>query len=243
MNEELKTPPILEATAVTKQFTNTVALDDVSLTVNQSEAVCLLGPNGAGKTTLINIFLGFLQPDAGNVQVCGINPMSRPREARSRMSYIPESMLLYPDLTAVQNLEVFDSFLKERHSKQELFEMLSNAGLESEFHDAKAKTLSKGMRQKVALAIALSKRADVILMDEPLSGLDPVSAREFTEEIVRLRERGVTMLLASHDIFHVTSLATRIGMLKAGKLLELLDMGDMTAEDVESLYLSRMRGN
>ena len=230
----------LEAQGVSKRFADVHALVEISLTVDSGEVLCLLGPNGAGKTTLINVFLGFVRPDSGNTLVLGIDSSLDPVEARKKMSYVPERVALYPELTALQNIEFFTSFLPSPKERQDLQQHLIDVGLDEEFHNKKTKGFSKGMSQKVGLAIALSKGAEVALMDEPLTGLDPVAAAELVQHVVSLRESGTAILLATHDIFHVAEVATRIGLLRNGNLVDLIDAQDITAYELEKLYLGRM---
>ena len=235
--------PILQAINVSKRFNDVTAISDISLDVLQGEIVCLLGPNGAGKTTLINVFLGFVKPDSGTVSVVGANPSEHPAEARKKVAYVPESVALYPDLTAMQNIQFFSSFSERSPGSQDLGQCLLDAGLPEQDHGRKTSQFSKGMRQKVGLAIALSKQAEVTLLDEPLTGLDPESATELILHLEKLKNGGTTILLATHDIFHVCSISTRVGMLRDGQLVDLLDAESLSAYELEKLYLSRMREN
>ncbi|MYD81303.1 MAG: ATP-binding cassette domain-containing protein [Gammaproteobacteria bacterium] len=231
----------LQASDVSKSFDNVNALDNVSLQVDNGDVLGLLGPNGAGKTTLINVFLGLVKPDTGRVLVLGKNPIEDPRDVRNDISYVPELVALYPELTALQNLEFFNSFNEDPCSNDELRQCLFDVRLNEKFHHNKTKTLSKGMCQKVGLAIALAKNARVIFMDEPWTGLDPESASEFSDQIRTTRNRGTTILLATHDLFHLSGLASHIGLLRNGRLSNLVSSHELDAKELEQLYLDHMR--
>lgn len=231
----------IKASKVSKRFSNVDALSDLSLQVNLGDVLGLLGPNGAGKTTLISVFLGLVKPDSGSAHVLGIDPFENPRAARREVSYLPELVSLYPELTAFQNLQFFSSFDPNPRSSSELRACLLDVRLDERFHDSKAKNLSKGMCQKVGLAIALAKKARVVFLDEPWTGLDPESATELNDQICELRERGTTILLATHDIFHLSAIASHIGIVRSGHLLKIVSSQEMKAEEVEQLFLEQMR--
>lgn len=231
----------LQASDVSKSFSDVDALVNVNLQIGVGDVLGLLGPNGAGKTTLINVFLGLVKPDTGNVLVLGENPIEDPREVRKDISYIPELVALYPELTAFQNLQFFNSFNEDPRNKNELTQCLHDVRLNERFHDSKTKTLSKGMCQKVGLAIALAKNAQVIFMDEPWTGLDPESASELSDQIQATRDRGTTILLATHDLFHLSGIASHIGLLRNGRLLNLVSSHELDAKEIEQLYLDHMR--
>lgn len=231
----------LQATGIFKSFANVDALVDINLQVDDGDVIGLLGPNGAGKTTLINVFLGLVKPDRGKALVLGKNPIEDPRSVRKDVSYVPELVSLYPELTAFQNLQFFHSFHDAPCDSDELKNCLRTVRLDERFHDSKAKTLSKGMCQKVGLAIALAKRASVIFMDEPWTGLDPESAMELSEQIRDARERGSTIMLATHDIFHLSGIAGHIGMIRSGQLLSVVNSHHKSAKELEQLYLEQMR--
>ena len=232
---------MLVAEHVTKRFAGRPAISGLDLRVEQGEIVCLLGANGAGKSTTISLFLGFLVPDEGTVRVGGRDPATDP-VARRAMAYIPESVALYPDLSGIENLAFFDRLTGERRADAELRERLVAAGLDASALDAPIGTYSKGMRQKVGLAIALARDAAALLLDEPLSGLDPVAARDFSDRVCALRSDGHAVLMATHDIFRAKDVADRIGIMRAGRLVEMLDPGGLSAGDIERIYLAHMQG-
>ncbi|MCG8417055.1 MAG: ATP-binding cassette domain-containing protein [Proteobacteria bacterium] len=235
------TKNMLEARGLCKQFGPTVALEDFSLTVPEGEVVCLLGANGAGKTTTINLFLGFLQPDRGEALVGGIDVAEAPFEARRRLAYLPESVALYPKLTGLENLSFFDQLAGGSRSPQDLSKLLLDAGFPKEAHHRRAATYSKGMRQKVGIAIATARQARALLLDEPLSGLDPSAASTLGVQIGKLRDDGCAVMMATHDIFRAKEVGDRIGIMMHGKLVNMLDAASLDAREIEQIYLEHLR--
>ena len=161
---------MLTATSLHKKFGPAVALHSLDLTVAPGEIYALLGPNGAGKTTTINCFLGFLTPDAGSASVAGINVALNPLAARRALAYIPEQVNLYGHFSGLENLAYFSELAGHRYADAQLRAFLTEAGLQAGAHDQRTAAYSKGMRQKVGIAIALAKEAKALLLDEPTSG-------------------------------------------------------------------------
>ncbi len=233
---------MLEAVNVTKQFGENRALNGVSLCVEAGEIYCLLGANGAGKTTLINLFLDFHRPTSGEVRINGRNVAEAPIETKRDIAYIPEQVMLYGMLSGIENLDYFATLATgERHSKDALRHLLSEAGLPDDAATRRVSTYSKGMRQKVGIAIALAKNARALLLDEPTSGLDPSAANEFSQLLVRAQQAGVAVLTTTHDLFHAKQTGTRIGIMKRGNLMTQLNSADVSHSDLEALYLQHMR--
>ncbi len=230
----------LEAKALSKTFGKTVALDKLDLAVPAGEVVCLLGANGAGKTTTINLFLGFLEPSNGAAFVDGIEVAKAPFDARKRLAYLPESVALYPKLTGLENIAFFDKLAGRERSAAELSGLLNAAGLPEEAHHRRTSTYSKGMRQKVGIAIAMAREARALLLDEPLSGLDPSAANSLGELICRLRDDGCAVLMATHDIFRAKEIGNRIGIMMQGRLVNLLDTEALDAREIEQIYLAHL---
>lgn len=232
---------MLTATHLVKEHGTHRALDDVSFTVRPGEIFCLLGANGAGKSTTIKLFLGFLEPTSGSAEVDGLRAWQRPQEVRRRLLYIPENVALYDELTGYENLDYFARLASvEQRSPARLKDALRSAGLAPEAFGRRVGLYSKGMRQKVGIALAIIKEARALLLDEPTSGLDPTASAEFHELIVRQRDRGTAILMATHDLFRAREVATTIGLMQAGRLRRTLDASTITANDLESLYLEEM---
>jgi ABC-2 type transport system ATP-binding protein len=227
---------MLEARNLTKVYDGAAmpSLDGLDLTVPPGEAFCLLGPNGAGKTTTVNLFLGFIQPTAGEALVCGIDAATDPLGARAKLAYIPETVMLYGALTGLENLAYFVEVSGVPATREELLARLVEAGLPREAATRPVRSYSKGMRQKVGVAIALARRARALVLDEPTSGLDPLAANEFAALIGRLRGEGLAVLMVTHDLFLAKQCATRIGIMASGRLARVFG-----AEDVDHLGLER----
>ncbi|QUS37784.1 ABC transporter ATP-binding protein [Tardiphaga alba] len=233
---------MLEAITVKKQFGAKCALDDVSLNVQPGDIYCLLGANGAGKTTLINLFLNFIQPTAGRLLINKRDVAAEPFETKRLLAYIPEQVNLYPQLSGVENLAFFATLaIGEELPRERLLELLQAAGLPLQAADDRVGTYSKGMRQKVGIAIALAKNAKALLLDEPTSGLDPSAANEFSELLVNASRNGVAILTTTHDLFHAKQTGTRIGIMRRGKLVQELNSADVSHADLQALYLEHMK--
>jgi ABC-2 type transport system ATP-binding protein len=233
---------MLEAVNVTKDFGENRALNGVSLRVDPGEIYCLLGANGAGKTTLINLFLDFHRPTSGEVRINGRDVSAAPIESKREVAYIPEQVMLYGMLSGIENLDYFGALATGvRLPKPRLLELLIEAGLPRDAAGQRVSTYSKGMRQKVGIAIALAKNAKALLLDEPTSGLDPSAANEFSQLLVRAQQAGVAVLTTTHDLFHAKQTGTRIGIMKRGNLITELDSADISHSDLEALYLQHMR--
>ncbi len=238
---------MLEAKQLTKRFGGTAAVDQLDLVVGAGEIYALLGANGAGKTTTINLFLGFLTPDSGSASVDGIDVAARPLEARRRLAYIPEQVELYRNLSGLENLAYLSELAGHRYRETELLAFLERAGLGEGAARARVRGYSKGMRQKVGIAIALAKRARALLLDEPTSGLDPKASNEFSGLLTTLAQEGVAILMATHDLFRTKEVAHRVGILREGiKGVELetaafghTELEQIYLENVEAIALSR----
>jgi len=226
---------------VSKSFKGNIAIKDLNLNVKKGEILGLLGANGAGKSTTINMLLGFLNPDYGSVHINEIDICSSTQDTRKYIGYIPENVNLYPYLSGLENLDYFCKLAGLKYSKSELENYLTTCGLQSEAHSKKVGGYSKGMRQKVGIAIAYAKKANVYLLDEPASGLDPLASNELSILLKKLASEGATILMASHDIFRVRDVCNRIGILKNGVLVKELYSKDVSANELETLYLQFMQ--
>lgn len=234
---------MLEAIGLTKQFGSHRALDGLDLQVKAGEIFCLLGANGAGKTTTIRLFLGFIPPTAGEARVGGIDVRKDPAGSKRKLLYIPEQIALYGELTGLENLEYFaalSNVVERSHAR--LRACLLEAGLDAQAIDRRAAEYSKGMRQKVGVALALAKQARAMLLDEPTSGLDPQASVEFHELMCRQRDAGAAILMATHDLFRAREVGNSIGIMRHGRLVHVLTAAEIDHADLERLYLETMRG-
>jgi len=228
---------MLIAENLSKTYGDYKALNNLNLKLNEGEIFALLGQNGAGKSTTINIFLGFVKPTEGVAKINGISVVDHPEETKKFIAYIPETVLLYPNLTGVENLKFFSSLAGFDYDNESLTSFLSKAGLQSDAHHNRLGGYSKGMRQKVGIAIAIAKKAKVLLLDEPTSGLDPKASNEFSEILKELASEGTTIFMATHDIFRAKEVADRIGIMKRGNLISEINADEISANELEKLYL------
>jgi ABC-2 type transport system ATP-binding protein len=208
--------PVIEVDGVVKRYRDVTAVDDVSLHVEQGQIYALLGLNGAGKTTLIRMLLGMIAPTAGSVSVLGAAVTAGERSAWARIGYLVEAPVAYPELTVRENLQLVRRLRRLPGGTDEVIELLALAP----YADRRARTLSMGNLQRLALAKALIHAPDLLILDEPVNGLDPAGVVEIRTLLAGLaREHGTTVLLSSHLLTEVARLATRIGIIHHGRLL------------------------
>ena len=233
---------MIETINLTKRYEDgNLALDGLNLKVEPGEIFCMFGANGAGKTTAINILLGFLPPTSGSALVEGIDVTKEPLKSKDYLSFVSENVTLYGNFTAYQNLDYFCKLAGKRSlTKADFARALRSVGLQDEAFDSRTKNYSKGMRQKLGLAIAILKDAPNILLDEPTSGLDPKSGQEFLNLLLEMRDRGKSILMSTHDIFRAKLIADRVGFMKKGKLVMLKTRAELEGEDLTALYIQYM---
>jgi len=234
--------PLLEAENLTKRYEDGVlALDHVSFSVQPRQIYAMLGANGAGKTTAINLFLNFIEPTEGEARIDGIITHKEPLQAKQKVAFVSENVMLYPNFTAMQNLDFFARLGgKTNYTKDDYHHVLSRVGLQEEAHNKRLKGFSKGMRQKSGIAIAILKDAPAILLDEPTSGLDPKAGFEFIQLLHSLREEGKAILMSTHDIFRAKEIADVVGIMKQGQLVMQRTREELAGESLEKLYMEYM---
>ncbi|MBT9492523.1 MAG: ABC transporter ATP-binding protein [Paucibacter sp.] len=233
---------MLEARQLSKSYGKQPALDRLDLIVPPGEVFCLLGPNGAGKTTTVNLFLNFTAPSAGQALVCGIDSARDPLAARRRLAYIPENVMLYGKLSGLENLMYFVALATgERLEAAEASALLTRAGVPLDAMRRPVGGYSKGMRQKVGIAIALAKQAQALLLDEPTSGLDPLAANEFAQAMQTLRQQGMAILMVTHDLFLAQQCGSRVGIMQRGQLVSVLTTANTDHLTLERAYLDASR--
>jgi ABC-2 type transport system ATP-binding protein len=234
--------PILQLNNVWKQFQSSVlAVKDLTLSIERGEIFTLLGANGAGKTTTLNLILNFMPPTKGEIYVDGIDVLSDPVEAKKRMAYVSENVMLYGNLSALENLAFFTKISGKKGLKTDDYvKTLKRVGLPEESLGRHISTFSKGMRQKCGIAIAIQKEASLLLLDEPTSGLDPQSGLEFQKLLVGLRSEGKAILMTSHDIFRAREISDRIGIMRQGELIAVLPRKEFINRDLTDVYVEYM---
>ncbi len=210
----------LICTALAKTFPpDGRGLKGVSLEVFPGESYALIGANGAGKTTLLNLCLGFLPPDSGDIRIGGHSLIQDPLWAKQTLAYVPEVTRLYGHLSALENLSFFEGLLGRQHDRLACLDLLSSLAFPESAADQPVGIYSKGMRQKVSLAIGLQKGAKVFLLDEPTSGLDPKTTGEVTQLLRKIAGEGKTVLFTTHNLNTIQRGANRVGILKDGRLI------------------------
>lgn len=232
--------PIIELHDLTKQYGKFTAVDHINLTVHKGEIFGILGPNGAGKSTTILMMLGLTDPSEGNVNVCGINSTRNPIQVRKKVGYLPEDVGFYDDMTGIENL-LYTARLNridEKEARAKAAELLDRVGLPLDTKK-KAGKYSRGMRQRLGLADVLIKNPEVIILDEPTSGIDPAGVQEFMDLIRQLRdENGLTVLFSSHHLDQVQQICDRVGLFGGGKLLAEVNIAELQSEEhgLENMY-------
>ncbi|SMO79787.1 ABC-2 type transport system ATP-binding protein [Saccharicrinis carchari] len=213
--------PVIQLNGVSKRYDDFMAVNDLNLSINKGEIFGLLGPNGAGKSTTILMLMGLTEPSSGKVEVCGINATVKPIEVKRKVGYLPEDVGFYDDRTGLENL-IYTAQLngiRYQEAKQKAEELLARVGLAND-KNKKTGKYSKGMRQRLGLADVLIKNPEVIILDEPTSGIDPTGVQELLSLIVELRnERDITVLFSSHNLHQVQQVCDRVGIFVKGKLL------------------------
>ncbi len=230
---------MLEILNLSKHYGSVKAVRELNLVVAKGEIFCMLGANGAGKTTTLMVALGFTEPTDGTVRICGIDVTQEPLRAKQHVAYVSENVMLYGNFTARQNLDFFARLGGRKEvSDADCERVLTRVGLQTDAFDRRVKGFSKGMRQKLGIAIAIMKDAEVILLDEPTSGLDPKSGAEFLQLLAELRVEGKAIWMTTHDIFRAKEVADRVGIMAGGQLVRLLTREELEREDLEKLYVS-----
>jgi len=232
---------MLQAIGLSKSYGAQTALDGLNLEVKPGEIFCLLGANGAGKTTTINLFLNFIEPTSGLAKINGLDVASDALETKKYIAYIPEQVSLYKNLTGLENLDYFATLASGAAvEKPRLVGYLREVDLPSGAEDRKVSTYSKGMRQKIVIAIAMAKQAKALLLDEPTSGLDPKASNEFSQLIRKLAGNGTAILMATHDLFRAKEDGSRVGIMRQGRLRQVLNTDEFGHADLERIYLEHM---
>ena len=231
---------VIELTGLTKKYGGFTAVNDLNLTVEKGDIFGLLGPNGAGKSTTILMMLGLTEPTAGSVMVCGINSTTHPIEVKRKVGYLPEDVGFYDDMTGIENL-VYTAQLNgiaKEEAVQKAVQLLDRVRLSND-GKKKAGKYSRGMRQRLGLADVLIKEPEVIILDEPTSGIDPSGVREFMDLIRQLSHKdGQTVLFSSHHLDQVQQVCNRVGLFSSGKLLADIRLAELQKEEhaLEHIY-------
>lgn len=239
-----ETLPALRISGLRKKFGQNVAVDDVDVTVNQGELYALLGPNGAGKTTTLRMATGLLMPDRGGTEVMGYRMESQPEQAKARLAFLPDDPLLYGKLRPGEYLEFVAGLwrvepgLAQRRAT-ELLKLLDLWEQQSDFIES----FSRGMKQKLGLAGGLIHEPDVLILDEPLTGLDAGAARAVKDLLLDYVAQGRTVILTTHIMELAEQMAERIGIINEGRIVaegtleELRAEADAPGATLEAVFL------
>jgi ABC-2 type transport system ATP-binding protein len=233
---------MIETINLTKRYEDgQLAVDHLNFRVEPGEIFCMFGANGAGKTTTINLLLNFIPPTEGTALVEGIDVTREPLRSKDYISFVSENVMLYGNFSAFQNLDYFTKLAGKRGlTKADYARVLTRVGLQAEAFEMRTKNYSKGMRQKLGLAIAVIKDAPNILLDEPTSGLDPKSGQEFLDLLMGMRDAGKSIFMSTHDIFRAKLIADRVGFMKSGRLLAMKTRAELEGADLTELYIQYM---
>jgi len=215
--------PAIRTECLSKRFGDTDALRALDLEVPPGEILGYLGPNGAGKTTTIRLLLGLIRPTSGRAEIFGVDCQDDPVEAHRRVAFVPGEVSLWPSLTGTETLHLLGRIhgAVDAAYRDLLLERF-------EFDPSKkVRTYSKGNRQKLILIAALMTRADLLLLDEPTAGLDPLMERAFCQCMAEARERGQTVFLSSHILSEVEAVCDRVAILRAGQLVDVGSLAEM----------------
>jgi len=206
----------IETSGLTKEYGDLTAVDDLDLTVEDGEVFGFLGPNGAGKSTTINMLLDFTRPTAGSATVLGYDTQTEADEISPRVGVLPEGFDVYPRLSGRRHVEFA---IETKDAGDDPDEILERVGLSTDDAARPAGEYSKGMRQRLATGMALVGDPDLLIMDEPSSGLDPHGIREMQDLVRSEAERGTTVFFSSHILEHVEAVCDRVGVLNEGELV------------------------
>jgi len=231
---------VIVLTDLTKKYGAFTAVDRICLSVAKGEVFGLLGPNGAGKSTTILMMLGLTEPTSGNVSICGIDATHNPIEVKRRIGYLPEDVGFYDDMTGVENL-MYTAALNgiargEAHSRA--VRLMERVGL-GEQMEKKAGKYSRGMRQRLGLADVLIKQPQIVILDEPTSGIDPAGVQKFIALIKQLSSEGqLTVLFSSHNLEQVQKVCDRVGLFNRGRLVVQIGLEELRREnrDLADVY-------
>ena len=227
--------PAIRTSGLTKRYDETVALDGLDLAVEPGEVYGYLGPNGAGKTTTIRLLLGLLRPTGGRAELFGVDAWADPVAAHRRIAYVSAEPHLWPSLTAAETLEFL---ARVRGGADAAYRdvLVERFQLEA---DKKVRALSHGNHQKVQLVAAFASRADLLVLDEPTGGLDPLMEMAFRETVREAKARGQTVFLSSHILSEVEAVCDRVGILRGGRLVDegtLAELRHLGAQTVEVTF-------
>ncbi|WAC59059.1 ABC transporter ATP-binding protein [Brevundimonas sp. SL130] len=211
-------------------------LNGLNLDVPAGSITALLGGNGAGKSTTLATLLGFVKPQSGSVEIDGVDPAQEPDAARRKLAYLPENVALYEHLSGLENADYLLALSGMKRNVDAVKDAFRAAGLQERAWAERLGGFSKGMRQKVAIAVALLRETPVLLLDEPTSGLDPRATKDFNLLAGAVRDRGAAILMVTHDLLSAADIADRIAFLEDGRITHSESASGPDRFDVRALH-------
>ncbi len=232
---------IIKTQNLCKSYDSTPTLNHVSFEVQKGELIGLLGSNGAGKTTLLKLLCGLLEPTEGEVKAFGFSPWNERDKVLAKMGVMIETPVFYEHLTAYKNLEIHLEYL---NAKADISEVLKSVGL-ANVDEKPVSNFSMGMKQRLGIARAISHSPDILLLDEPINGLDPVAIKDMRELFISLKEKGTTVILSSHILSEILQTAESVAVISNGALERLGTIEALQnkyGDETENYLIERMRG-
>ncbi|MHC5228787.1 ABC transporter ATP-binding protein [Enterococcus sp. LJL99] len=211
----------IEINGLTKRYKNTIAIDDVSLSVETGEIYGFIGPNGAGKSTTIKSMLNFIYPDQGTAEILGLDSVKEAKAIRERTGYVSSDVRFYPTMTALEVLSITAQFHHLENSQKQIDYFIDLFEIDKK---KKMSELSLGNKKKIAITAGMLPSPEVLILDEPTNGLDPLIQHRFFEELTKRNQAGMTVFLSSHDLNEIQQHAHRAAFIREGKIITLQDI-------------------
>lgn len=232
---------IVSAKGLIKDYGPLRAVDNISFEIKRGECFGFLGPNGAGKTTVMGIIYCYMPPTSGDISVFGLDVVKHPSEIKGRLGVMPQDNNLDPDLSVLENLIVYARYfdIQEKNSRETAQELLKFVDLTGKI-DVNIKDLSGGMKRRLLLARALINHPEILILDEPTTGLDPHSRHAVWDQLNTLKSRGITLLLTTHYMEEAETICDRVAIMDAGKIIITESPASLMAEhggDLEDVYM------
>jgi heme exporter protein A len=232
---------MIDIKKLTKQADNKLILRGVDLSIHKGETVAILGPNGAGKSTLLKVLAGLIKPTSGTVKINGLDLKKNQLEIKKQLGYLPHSSLLYDHYSPLENLVFYGNVYGVKNAEQRAIQLVKEVGL-SFFLNEPVKNFSRGMIQRIAIARAIVHEPEVLLLDEPHTGLDQGAISILNNVILSMKEKGTTTLMVTHDFKQAAEICDRIIIVKNGKIVDDFKIEDRTLDVLSEKYQHQVEG-
>jgi len=236
----IEPPAAVETVALSRTFGRRVAIREVTFTVQSGECLAVFGPNGAGKTTLLRVLAGLIRPTRGRARISGVELPGGPT-ARALVGLISHQSMLYAALTAVENVEFTAKLYAVRSPREAAMQALDRMRI-ADRADSPVRSLSRGMQQRVSIARAMVHAPQVVLLDEPYTGLDEAGAAALTDALHLLKREGAALILVTHHLGEGLALATHTAIMRDGQFVELAERGDIALDTYRDVYRQAVLG-